>query len=667
MPDPFQRSIFISALSANPAPADFTETVLETGSADAVAFSVLQTHFTTIQQTIATTHTNWQNNPVPPPALTGGEGFYRLERTFPDNDGDGMSDAFEFKNGTDPDSNDENGDGTPDGDEDPDGDGLTNEDEELLGTDPRKDDTSENGILDGATHGWFLLNRLYSSQFTKKAPRADEGPDTSGGVYGYSGSWHGAPSSNGELSEPLDFNSLSGTLSSQVPFDSDINWSSEHNFYHGDDQLGTAGLRGSVTDGPNEGDRTYQAKLKQARVEVHTTRPVPRETNFPVLLRAGISAAPQPEDSLTGLNLTVATGSSSGVLDLTPGFTAAAPESESQIQDLIIPTTEAIIYQAGYDNFPRLLDEHYEPRPWLMVPSEAEPGNSIRLRGGALAAIDANLTTSNESAVTPTTTGNQPSLDVEVKGPATGQSATVDIQGVPLVNLAFYPRRTIKLTVHAVTLPNDDVDLVNIKPFKGLPNQPCVTKAGATFWSTPGGDDDFSSGVSTYIHTGANGICETTASGDPNNPNAMDNQEIEVGKGKPNVVFITGGPNGKINTPVDGEDEVSADNSEIHTGEDGIRHTKPVEDRISPKNLPSRQELEDFLNDVYGLQANIYFEVTFNPVDVAFDVGHTEPGITNYKKWGIDGELDIITTEGKDSAEEALLEAEAFDSSASLG
>jgi hypothetical protein len=77
-----------------------------------------------------------------------------------DSDQDGLSNATEYRLGTDPLNSDSNGNGVPDGiefqfsgrpfDPDTDGDGLTNADELAMGTDPLVADSDGDGALDGA-------------------------------------------------------------------------------------------------------------------------------------------------------------------------------------------------------------------------------------------------------------------------------------------------------------------------------------------------------------------------------------------------------------------------------------------------------------------------------------------------------------------------------------
>ena len=66
-----------------------------------------------------------------------------------DSDHDGLTDSFELTRSlTNPHRADTNGNGIPDGLEDPDHDGLTNRQEQTTGTNPRRADTNGNGIRD---------------------------------------------------------------------------------------------------------------------------------------------------------------------------------------------------------------------------------------------------------------------------------------------------------------------------------------------------------------------------------------------------------------------------------------------------------------------------------------------------------------------------------------
>lgn len=96
-----------------------------------------------------------------------------------DPDGDGLSNAWEWQIGTDPNNRDTDLDGIPDGDEDADGDGLTHLDEIARGTDPLAWDSDGDELGDGweVQHG---LNPLASDSDNDGIPDAAEDRDGDG-------------------------------------------------------------------------------------------------------------------------------------------------------------------------------------------------------------------------------------------------------------------------------------------------------------------------------------------------------------------------------------------------------------------------------------------------------------------------------------------------------
>ncbi len=86
---------------------------------------------------------------APAAASTPASSAFTLSPASTDSDGDGLSDKWEKHWGiTDPHNADTNGDGVPDGAEDPDSDGLSNLGEQRVGTDPTNPDTDGDGIND---------------------------------------------------------------------------------------------------------------------------------------------------------------------------------------------------------------------------------------------------------------------------------------------------------------------------------------------------------------------------------------------------------------------------------------------------------------------------------------------------------------------------------------
>ena len=114
------------------------------------------------------------------------------------------------------------------------------------------------------------------------------------------------------------------------------------------------------------------------------------------------------------------------------------------------------------------------------------------------------------------------------------------------------------VAIHAVTQRYTDTEPMALKNGEGIANKTCI-KLGAghtVLYSTAHGDDNYHA---DHIDTGANGVCETDA--DPS-----DMQVFSKGQG-------------------------------IHKD-------------IVPQNTPAAATLQDYLNQVFGIQTNTYFTVT---------------------------------------------------------
>jgi hypothetical protein len=121
---------------------------------------------------------------------------------------------------------------------------------------------------------------------------------------------------------------------------------------------------------------------------------------------------------------------------------------------------------------------------------------------------------------------------------------------------------------------NDDVQEIDVG--KGKPNQTAVDDGVNNILETVGESDDQT--AIHYVTTGADGICDTTK----NNliPSGDDDQVIQVGKGKADQICVSPGPNGKRDTNKSGNDEFTGES--IHTGSDGICNTTANNTGISP-------------------------------------------------------------------------------------
>lgn len=96
------------------------------------------------------------------------------------------------------------------------------------------------------------------------------------------------------------------------------------------------------------------------------------------------------------------------------------------------------------------------------------------------------------------------------------------------------------------TAGSGDVQVIPVG--QGEPYSPCVYAGLDNTLDTPLGGDDEVDEVGNFITSGANGICESSASGD-------DFQQIPVGQGKPFATAITSGSDMRVTTLPQGDDE----------------------------------------------------------------------------------------------------------------
>jgi hypothetical protein len=180
--------------------------------------------------------------------------------------------------------------------------------------------------------------------------------------------------------------------------------------------------------------------------------------------------------------------------------------------------------------------------------------------------------------------------------------------------VAVKDRKTKVVAIHAITEGDDDVQNPNIPPGRGQPGQICVSPGPNGTLETTARPGD--TRVGNNITTGADGICQTPPSGD-------DVPVIELGKGKPNVVCVTSGTNGRRDTVPNnwnssGDDVPSGES--ITTGADGICQTQA--DSVNgptPTNVPSQDDVEDYLHDIWGSQANVWITVVRSDHVVNYD------------------------------------------------
>jgi hypothetical protein len=213
--------------------------------------------------------------------------------------------------------------------------------------------------------------------------------------------------------------------------------------------------------------------------------------------------------------------------------------------------------------------------------------------------VQTNDSSQTTNTVLPTSTSLSPQTMTVTSGGDIGDKSSVQI-GLGSVQpsqadksglgIDVKPLKNVTVAIHAVTQHYAAAKPLN--PGQGTPNQTCVASTNGVLWSTAAGDDQYN-GVT--INTGPDGVCQTQA--DPH-----DAQVIPVGWGIPKD--------------------------------------------IAPTNVPAAADLQTYLNQVFGTQANVYLTVTRSDFSVNYDV--TAP---------INGILDISEGQGTPpSAEQAVIE-----------
>ncbi len=370
---------------------------------------------------------------------------------------------------------------------------------------------------------------------------------------------------------------------------------------------------------------------------------------------------------------------------------------------------EEVEPESGFDDGVRFLQAQRFDLPWLAVadsqdantpphaqvkmhfsPTEQPLHLEVHISGGG-----------NTATVAPDVTSGTSPMTLSIQGStnfAEGQKSyegTLRVEGIDVLNLVFYKREVVTLAVHTIVLTNDDIDekCYYVDQTTSQPNQKvigvgegkadtvCIRKTDGVQHTTTIQGDDYVHLTDGSIRTGKDGICQTTAA-------APDEQVIPVGKGLPNYSIVGPGPNNILNTTPNGlianvptsgggvafpqDDEVSG--TSITTGPDGIRQTPLTQARISPLNVPSQTEMEEFLNRVFGRQANIWFQITqYDQADAAFDVASTQGRDAQFPALAVPNRKFDFYSNDKDengnifiSKEEQIVQAAAKDANATF-
>ena len=243
---------------------------------------------------------------------------------------------------------------------------------------------------------------------------------------------------------------------------------------------------------------------------------------------------------------------------------------------------------------------------WLMVPTSStnqaiavtrassnftvnfsiQPNSS-----GSQLSVSPTSTTSSNQTITVTSSGTNVSETYQVQvGVGTTTSSGTNSAGLCL---DVKPMTTGTIAIHAVTQHYTQPMAPPSVSGSFTPGTVCVTW-GHVGHTTPTSPDQYNLGE-TAIVTGSDGICHTTA--------------------------------------VDGDTQV------IHVG-------KGIPADIVPQDTPSASDLQTYLNQVFGKQANLYFNVVRNDFSVNYDLN-------------LSGTLDMTSNSRGQSDEQQVIDAQA--------
>jgi hypothetical protein len=210
-------------------------------------------------------------------------------------------------------------------------------------------------------------------------------------------------------------------------------------------------------------------------------------------------------------------------------------------------------------------------------------------------------------------------------------------------------RKEKEIKIFKVKEDNDDVQAIPVG--QGAPNKTAfviLNGPNGVLNTSPQGDDVLS--ITPWserppsqmqnpklfrIKTGMNGILETSTQGDDQQYVPTSTTEAAlyapvtvIGNGTPNAVCITRGVNNFLDTwDLDGDDQEIPDPANsalkvVSSGSNGRCQTNANQTDLPASNPPNLTAIQDYLNERWGTQANIFFTVntTVEEIEVNYDL-----------------------------------------------
>jgi len=285
-----------------------------------------------------------------------------------------------------------------------------------------------------------------------------------------------------------------------------------------------------------------------------------------------------------------------------------------------------------------------------VVPSGATGNFRLEVSGGTGIAVSpspAMINSTSEQVLTVTATATADRNLNSIVAKANNSDPLTSTAEVLLPRALERKEKEIK--IFKVKEDNDDVQAIPVG--QGAPNKTAfviLNGPNGVLNTSPQGDDVLS--ITPYwerppsqitnprlfrIKTGINGILETPTGGDDiqYQPGSAEEQALYapvtvIGDGTPNSVCVTRGVNNFLDTyDLDGDDQEMPDPSNsalkvISSGSNGRCQTNANQTDLPASNPPSLTAIQDYLNERWGTQANIFFTVNANvqEIDVNYDL-----------------------------------------------
>ena len=623
--------------------------------------------------------------PPPPELPGGGRAFFRVWQKEIDTNLNTLFDWWELQNGYSAFALvGETGHADANGDDD--GDGSTNAQEQAGGTDPHNSDSDGDGVVDGQDSD--PKNKSYhppSLHFYTRTLNFDDQVISGNHQVTLTGSadWDAALHPTDVLTGELQRVALAGQLMGLVPYLNQpmAEWKTARSQLL--QSLVVDPTSSFITGGPTSVLR--HSKMWLVEKPARSTRTdyyrggspgmwaAITKTGVRLIARRTDAENPFTVESLVNVPLTLEKGETKSSPEVNEVSFYGTSGREEFACYAGFPEIVEKRLESGVDTVERYFPEHNIDAPWVMVPRGNVGYATVLWKDLPPVAFTLSSPAPGMHIVPDTFPTTPASTEINIHADSAadeleGTTSKLEMQ-TPVGKakiLNIYPAKEIvvKVKVWDITMYSDDEDPGTIPPGTGAPYRVCIKRkpgSGILFTTAATGDTLNNLGE---ITTGPDGICQTKA-------DDHDEQVIDVGNGAKDEPFLNPGVNGRINTKPSGDDGVSGE--QLTTGPDGKRQTPQLFGGTIPNTTdPMNLGIQDYLNEVYGKQMNVRFEVTFGAGTITPEVKPSAPadalnsGALAPTRVGLNGTFDLWMGLKEFTSEELLLEDAGLEDPAAL-